>query len=136
MLSRLPKSECMTIDPVLEALIAAAAFVIAADRYEEETGDTELAALMRIPGLEWELVDGVPGLKVVAAFVDGERWAWWTLTSGVHAFGTVYLQHEVTPEPVENTPVLQLLRETGFSQSLAPRLYQLYREAVERECVL
>lgn len=53
----------MPTDPTLEALIVGGHFVIAADRYEEETGDVELAALMRIDGLEWELANGVPALK-------------------------------------------------------------------------
>ncbi len=68
----------MTTDPTLEGLMAGGHFVIAADRYEEQTGDSELAALMRIDGLKWELVDGVPVLKMAAQLtdIDEGRFVW------------------------------------------------------------
>lgn len=126
----------MTPDPVLEGLITAGAFAIAADRYEEETGDTELAALMRIPGLEWQLVDGKPGLKLAATLIDAERWAWWETACGRYDFGHVCLAHKVEPPPMPRTPLTTLLQNVGLGNDLAPRLYQLYREAVKRACVL
>ena len=113
---------------------ASGAFAIAADRYEEETGDTELAALMRIPGIEWELVEGTPGLRMTVAFTDDARWFWWTLHCGPYDFGTV--GDNLEPEDIVFLPIFKLLDNSDLGEELAPRLYQLYREAVERECVL
>lgn len=132
----------MPTDETLESLIAGGHFAIAADRYEEQTGDTELAALMRIDGLDWELVDGVPALRMKAKHTSVEdRFYWWHLHSGRYDFGTVddnagidpYLPEEL-PLPYGSTPIAAILVEAGLPDSLADRLYRLYCEAVWREC--
>ena len=124
----------MNPDPVLEGLVAAGAFAIAADRYEEETDDTELAALMRIPGLEWELVDGKPGLKVVFTYNEIARNFWWDVRCGGRELGTILGSR--FPELMKKASVRRMLQDAGYGIALAPRLYQLCREAVDRTSLM
>jgi hypothetical protein len=132
----------MPTDPMLESLIAAGHYAIAADRYEEQTGDAELAALMRIDGLEWELVNGVPALRMKAEHIDfNDRFFWWRLHCGRYDFGTVDDNYGLDPPDADDlprslndTPITAILDVAGLPENLTERLYRLYREAVAREC--
>lgn len=124
----------MSPDPTLEALIAGGHFAIAADRYVEQTGDSELAALMRIDGLKWELVNGVPALKTTAEYHEIAKNIWWTVSCGKHSLGTVFFGSR--PEPLVDTRLSQILAEHLLGQSLADRFYQLFCAAVPIECEL
>ena len=120
-------------DPTLEALMAGGHFAIAADRYEEQTGDAELAALMRIDGLEWELVDGVPALRIQAdrrAYIQNHHQ--WYLQCGRYDFGNVY--SFTGPQPIVQTPIVRILSKAGYGTRLIDRFHQLYCEAVTRVC--
>lgn len=118
----------MTTDKTLEALMAGGHFAIAADRHEEQTGDSELAALMRIDGLAWELVDGVPALKTTAEYHEFAKNIWWTVSCGKHPLGTVLFGPR--PEPLADTRLLLILAENRYGQALADRFYQLFCAAV------
>jgi hypothetical protein len=124
----------MTTDPTLEALIAGGHYAIAADRYEEQTGDAELAALMRIDGLEWELVGGIPALRATAEPHETARSPWWIIWCGKHSLGTVYFGPE--PEPLWQTRLRFILAEYCYGQQLADRFYELFCAAVPKECEL
>ena len=124
----------MPPDPTLEALMAGGHYVVAADRYEEQTGDAELAALMRIDGLEWELVDGVPALRTTAEYHETVRTPWWIIWCGKHSLGEVVFGP--TPAPLAKTRLPLILAESGYGQSLADRFYQLFCDAVPKECEL
>jgi hypothetical protein len=130
----------MSPDPTLEALMAGGHFPIAADRYEEQTGDSELAALMRIDGLEWELVDGEPGLNFQVT-LNPDLIYWWDLVCGTADFDIVVddhreqVRHErLKPRRLEDTPIHKLLAESGLGPQFAERFYRLYLEAVHRVC--
>lgn len=133
----------MPTDPTLQSLIAEGHYAIAADRYEEQTGDSELAALMRIEGLEWDMVDGVPALLIKTKFHDvgAGRFMWWHLHCRGVDFGTVDVlygpDYEVLPrKPIaaEKTPIARILAEARYGPELATRFYQLYCDAVDRVC--
>ena len=124
----------MTTDPTLEALMAGGHFAIAADHYEEQTGDSDLAALMRIDGMEWELVNGVPALKTTAEYHETARSPWWIVSCGKHPLGTVYFGPR--PEPLTEARLPLILAEHRYEQSLADRFYQLFCSAVPIECEL
>lgn len=128
----------MSPDPTLEALIAGGHFAIAADRYEEQTGDSELAALMRIDGLEWELVEGVPALQMEAQFceITEHDFNWW-LQCGTFDFGNVAFEPFVgiqRPSPLATTPIPLILRSVGLGSKYEEPFYALFVEAVARVC--
>ena len=128
----------MTPDPTLEALIAGGHYAIAADRYEEETGDAELAALMRIDGLEWELVNGVPTLRMeIESMYDDGRCCWWNIRCGKFDFGTVPsapLDGVRDSIPLTDTPIPSILASAGLATRFTERLYSVYKDAVSQVC--
>lgn len=128
----------MPTDPTLESLIAAGHFAVAADRYEELTGDSELAALMRIDGLEWELEKGVPVLRMSVQFKSTANYiSWWHIRCGRFDFGTVSYQPTKSvhlPRLLAETALPLILAASGYGARLTDRFYRAYNEAVVRVC--
>jgi hypothetical protein len=125
-------------DTVLMALIADAQYLIAADRYEEITGDSTLAAIMRIEGLEWELIAGKPAFKMIATQGDHEKLVWWDLQCGQWDFDWVTFTAfpDEQPKPRNEGPIHQLMQKLGMTEEQCDCFYRLYCDAVERECSL
>ncbi len=128
----------MDADPTLAGLIAAGQFAIAADRYEELTGDTLLATLMRIDGLEWELVDGSPELLIKLVYHENARNMWWTGTCGRHKLGSGTWVDPIEPDGIQEIGVYAVLQTAGYvgdlaaSDELANRFYALTCRAMLR----
>lgn len=126
----------MPADPTLEALIAGGHYAIAADRYEEETGDAELAALMRIDGLEWELVNGMPVLLMTTEFKNTTNHiSWWHIRCGRFDFGSASYEPTMRihlPRLLAETAIPSILAASGYGTWLTDRFYQAYNAAVVR----
>lgn len=92
---------------------------------------------MRIDGLEWELVNGVPALRMEAKVVDIEDgWIWWWHHHcGKFDFGSVmYASDDGNPQPYPQaeTPILSILASGGLGSRYQERFYTLYKDAVVR----
>ena len=132
----------MEPDPTLTTLIVAGYYPVAADWYEERTGDTELATLLRIDGLVWEMDGGEPSLTLDLAYWEIARNGWWTGWCGTHQLGGGTLvgggASLCEPNPLGESGVIDVLRAAGFGDRpagdpLVKRFYDLVCRATVPE---